>query len=159
MPSSFRTPEELTYDQLRCFLVAAWTYMRRENPMFADIPAEADPVMELARMEKTVSESRLRQAVKQAVQDLIAVFKQMPAEHISRLEQHLDKEEAPSLARMLSNTRSRIDQLIERAEIRSVREYYLLQDYLSSDEANDLPDSDRQHVENLLTAYKNRPLD
>lgn len=152
-------PNELTLDQLRSFIVAAWTYMRRENPAFADLPAEADPILGLARLEKQVSTSRLKQAVVQAAKDLILLFKQMPAEHIAQLEKHLSNEGAPSLARMLDNTQSRVNAILQRGEIRSVREYYLVSDYLEGEGESTLSSTARKAANGMLEEFKNRPLD
>jgi|GEM_PF-5159925 len=159
MPTHSPAPNELTLDQLRSFIVAAWTYMRRENPAFADLPAEADPILSLAQLEKQVSTSRLKQAIVQAAKDLILLFKQMPAEHIARLEKHLSDEGAPSLARMLDNTQSRINAILQRGEIRSVREYYLLSDYLDGEGQTALPSKEQKVAKSLLDEFKNRPLD
>ncbi|MEL6823544.1 MAG: hypothetical protein AAFP70_17430 [Calditrichota bacterium] len=159
MSSHSPAPNELTLDQLRSFIVAAWTYMRRENPAFTDLPAEADPILSLARLEKQVSTSRLKQAVIQAAKDLIALFKQMPAEHIARLEKHLSAEGAPSLARMLDNTQSRIDAILQRGKIRSVREFYLLRDYLDGEGNAGLSSDAKKAAHSMLEEFKNRPLD
>lgn len=153
------TSPYLTLDQLRSFIVAAWTYLRLENPAFTDLPAEADPILSLARLEKEVSTSRLKQAVIQAAKDLILLFKQMPAEHIAQLEKHLSDEGAPSLARMLDNTQSRVHAILQRGEIRSVREYYLLSDFLESEVQSILSSAECEVANGMLEEFKNRPLD
>jgi hypothetical protein len=157
MNSQFQYFKEQDYKRQKAIFSSIFSYLKKNNLISKIFSSdEANPIKVLEKYESEFGINEAYKSVKIGIHDFLEMTKDFTSKEVNEIDEILKSKKLETLTQLRDKNFKKIKNLIQKKEIKSAEDYYLLSNIINNENYFTLNESYTERINYLINKFEER---